>query len=179
MDKLITILLIASAITLNAQEENRKNRIKVNISYSSYQSNTSSGANIDASEIDFDRMGNYQINVIYVFPKIIEFGVYGGYSRNWFNYYTVGINANFQILPFVLPKLTQRLEVYAIGKVGQIFDENYYGVYSGFWEYSGGLGAGIYPFGKKRLGLFAEYTVGKYFFKENDNFKFGLSLRLF
>ena len=49
MDKLITILLIASAITLNAQEENRKNRIKVNISYSSYQSNTSSGANIDAS----------------------------------------------------------------------------------------------------------------------------------
>jgi len=87
MEKLIAILLIASALTLNAQEENRKNRIKVNISYSSYQSNTSSGTSIDASEIDFDRMGNYQINAIYVFPKSIEFGVYGGYSRNWFNYY--------------------------------------------------------------------------------------------
>lgn len=179
MEKLIAILLIASALTLNAQEENRKNRIKVNISYSSYQSNTSSGASIDASEIDFDRMGNYQINAIYVFPKIIEFGVYGGYSRNWFNYYNVGINAYIQILPFVLPKPTKRLDVYAIGKIGKTFEEGYYGGFSGFWEYSGGLGAGIYPFSKKRLGLFAEYTMGKYFFKENDNFKFGISLRLF
>ena len=178
MEKLIAILLIASALTLNAQEENRKNRIKVNISYSSYQSNTSSGTSIDASEIDFDRMGNYQINAIYVFPKSIEFGVYGGYSRNWFNYYNLGISANIQILPFFLPKPTKRLEVYAIWKIGQLFDESYFGDYDGFWEYSGGLGTGIYPFSKKRFGLFAEYTMGKYFFKENDNLKFGISLRI-
>lgn len=178
MEKLIAILLIASALTLNVQGETRKNRIKVNISYSSYQSNTSSGASIDASEIDFDRMGNYQVNAIYVFPKSIELGIYGGYSRNWFNYYNLGINANIQILPFVLPKLTKRFEVYAIGKIGKTFEEGYYGGFSGFWEYSGGLGTGIYLFSKKRLGLFAEYTMGKYFFKENDNLKFGITLRI-
>ncbi len=179
MRTFLTLFLSLAFFTINAQEENPKNRIRANISYSSYQSNTSSGTSIDTSEINYDRMGNYQINCIYVFHKSIEFGVYGGYSRNSFNYYNLGINANIQILPFFLPKPTKRLEVYAIAKVGKTFTEGYTGGFFGHWEYSGGLGTGIYPFSKKRFGLFAEYTMGKYFFKENDNFKFGLSLRLF
>ncbi len=173
MKKLITILLIASALTLNAQDGIQKNRIKANVSYSSYQSNILLG-----KARDFERMGNYQINIIYTLPKLVEFGVYGGYSWNTSDYYNLGINTNIQILPFILPKPTKRLELYVVGKVGQLFEVGF-GNYYKYWEYSGGLGASIYPFSKKRIGLFAEYTMGKYFHEENDNFKFGLSFRLF
>lgn len=88
-----------------------------------------------------------------------------------------GITFNYDILPLIINNNESRFEFYLTGKLGAFFLKlpNGYFPNGNNLEYAGGIGVSFYIF--NNLGIFSEYTIGKYFFEDYDNFKYGLSLK--
>jgi hypothetical protein len=80
-------------------------------------------------------------------------------------------------LPFFIKENDFRFDLYISGKYGGMYfntDDNYY--YHGN-ESEYGIGGGLSFYFTKHLGLYIEYTYGKYFFNDNDKLRYGITFK--
>ena len=137
-------------------------------------------------------VGNIRLEANYGILNYIETGIYVGYSKielikiNFADTIIIrkdcptpfyGITCNFHILPFLVKEKDFRFDLYLTGKLGALYfkspsDFNTHGQYS---EY--GLGGGLSFYLWKHLGAYAEYSYGKYYFKDDSNFRYGLTIK--
>ena len=136
-------------------------------------------------------MSNFKVEANYGINKFIELGIFTGFQHyEWLHYEWLdedflydelnesfaplfGVNANFHILPFLVPAKECRWDLYLTAKYGGCYlphkeldmPEFEYSKYR--HEYGLGLGAGYYF--KNIIGIFAEGALGQffYFYKEN------------
>ena len=185
----IILFIFFVAANLYSQESYIKNRWNIKLAYAHYQTNISISET--GAIIGHETTGNYQVEANYGILNFLETGVYLGYS-SWSidkSFYTYGGNINMHILPFFIQAEAFRFDAYLTGKVGGNVSERAYGTYNPYTseytntgsynytkrEYGMGLGAAFYLF--KRLGVFAEYSLGEYFFDDNKKFRAGLSFK--
>lgn len=95
-----------------------------------------------------------------------------------------GFSANYQILPLLIQSQAIKFDIYLTGRIGavsarwMIYDglDDYVNIWNkAFLEYSVGLGAG-YNF-TKHIGIFSEYTVGRFYNDGKMRFKGGLKYK--
>jgi hypothetical protein len=125
-------------------------------------------------------MGNYRVEANYGVSRQIETGIYTGFSyyQSLSAYWSYGINANYHLLPFIIDSDNFRFDLYFAGKFGgwksySTFSSSYRSPHK--LEYGFGPGVSFYLW--KHLGIFTEYCYGKYYFKENNNFRYGMTLK--
>jgi len=195
--ELSLLLLISNLITFNtySQDSYLKNRwnIKVGHSrmakYKPYQYYFLPGEN---------KISNLRFETNYGITDFLEAGVYGGLSlmeipvitedvvgNNISRYYSFdmfltpfyGLTINFHLLPFIIKKEDFRFDIYATGKIGGLFTTSKveYDLHGFESEYGIGGGISFYPW--KHVGFYTEYTFGKYFFQDNKNLRYGLSIK--
>jgi len=179
--------------SLNAQTDEYnysvKNRWTLKASYSRYKTAFWDDilVHIGDNFLGFKRkkMSNFKVETNYGINKFIETGVYIGFQHyEWLDegyLYGLsdepnksfaplfGINANFHILPFLVPVKECRWDVYLTAKYGGCYlphlelDDDPYFDYSKYrHEYGLGLGIGYYF--KNIIGIFAEGSLGQYFY---------------
>jgi hypothetical protein len=87
-----------------------------------------------------------------------------------------GINCNYHLMPLV--KEESKFDLYITGKMGGFYLNSKEGYFpnGNSPEYAIGIGATFWVF--KNIGVFSEYTYGKYYFMDNDNLKWGVSIKL-
>jgi len=190
LEKQISLILIIVLFSINSlgQEVQTNNRWNFKAGYSRAKTNKSITTENGLKRVS---VGNYQVEANYSFSKLIDAGVYFGYSRfetnnvNWTDLivytkysYTpfYGVNCVFHILP-LLVKTDSRFDLYITGKLGGlsiISPEGYY-PHGQSTEY--GLGSGFSFYLTKNLGLYAEYCYGKYYFKDDSKLRYGLTLK--
>lgn len=175
---LILISIFFFAAISRSQESYIKNRLAFKLGYANYQTNTSSES---AGTWKYNTTGNYQFEVDYGVLNFIESGIYVGYS-SWFgnSLYTYGGNINVHILPFIIQAKDFRFDAYLTGKVGGSTHRFEFltisnNTHNNMLEYGVGMGGAFYLF--KHFGVFAEYSLGKYFFIDNKKFRVGLSFK--
>jgi hypothetical protein len=136
------------------------------------------GDNFDPSQCR--KMANFKVETNYGFNKFIEIGIFVGFQHyEWYNDFSYnklnkslaplfGVNANFHILPFFVKSKNCHWDLYLTTKYGgcylphKEFDDPVFQVSKYRQEYGLGLGIGYYF--KNVIGLFAEGSVGQYFF---------------
>jgi hypothetical protein len=136
------------------------------------------------------QVGNFRIEANYGIRKFIEAGVYLGYSKinsigKRDSILTLterpaifyGINCNLHLFPLFVKENDFRFDLYLSGKYGGLTFTSPKGFYPGGTEseYSLGVGGSFYL--TKHLGVYGEYTYGKYFFKDNSKFRYGITLK--
>ncbi len=193
----IVVLTLITTTLMYSQEDYIKSKWKIKAAKSSHNTTALKG-NLK----DHKRTDNYQLELSYGLLNYLELGVYGGYSLNneWIideTNITYGFNLNLHILPLITKgKLLKFVDAYITAnwganyhKVKPFESKGYYGSGYGYTgtkpikiggesyvaEHGIGAGAAIYPF--ERLGIFAEYVFGTYFFKDNKRFRAGLVYR--
>jgi len=138
------------------------------------------------------KTGNYRIEGNYGVTNYIELGTYLGFQKieipsiNWTDSSVIdnsfvnplyGINANLHLFPFIIHQKDFRFDLYVTGKFGGVYyntPDNYY-LHGNMVEYGIGGGASFYIW--DHLGLYAEYCYGKYYFRDNKNFRYGLTFK--
>jgi hypothetical protein len=127
---------------------------------------------------------NFRVEMNHGFNRFLEIGAYLGYSKflayqprsggesGYAPTLFYGLTANFHLLPLIVKQRDFRFDVYLTGKFGG----NYYFTPAKDWiparghrtEYGSGLGLSFYVF--KNLGLFSEYTIGRFSYFDNYSF---------
>jgi hypothetical protein len=169
----LSILLCSlSNNKLNAQETYLKNRWNVKLSAAPYA--TINNIKRLSTTADFRLEGNYGI------LNFLEVGVYMGYARyiatisdtlegmvgGYYkpgHFLSYGINANLHIFPFFIKKPNFRFDLYVTAKYGgrsSLVSKEYKYEH----EWAAGLGFAFYF--SKCVGLFAEYSFGKFYIKD-------------
>jgi len=92
-------------------------------------------------------------STIHLFEQVSPNGT-RGYTRSGFFY---GVNCNFHLLPYVMKKDDLRFDLYVTGKLGGVTIKST----KSYEEHCLGGGAAIYLF--EHLGVFCEYTYGKFY----------------
>jgi len=188
----VLILLIVFPFSSDAQTDEYnysvKNRWTVKASYSRYK--TAFWDDIYAYVGDNflykkrKKMSNFKVEANYGINKYIETGIYAGFQHyEWLDEEYIsgfsdepnksfaplfGINANFHILPFLVPDKECHWDVYLTAKYGGCYlphlelEDPYFNYSKYRHEYGLGLGAGYYF--KNIIGIFAEGSLGQYFY---------------
>jgi len=192
--KQFILLLIFGFIIHNAFTQNFYIKDRINIKV---------GVSIYPPLLHNEKPVNIRIEMNYGFSRFLEAGAYLGYSKfyaypfNGGNGYAptpfYGVNSNLHILPLFVKQEDFRFDFYLTGKLGG----NYYFTPDKKWrparghrtEYGIGLGLSFYLF--KNLGLFTEYSLGRFsYFKQSfllgpdyyatgvqKNLRFGLTFK--
>ncbi len=171
------------------QESYIKNRLNFKAGYARYTTGMRGDKKVG--------VGNYRIETNYGILKYFETGAYIGYSR--FDYYRpievdsfstsysiegnntffYGANCNFHPLTFLIKKDAFRFDLYLTGKFGGVYFSKPLGphqeIRNHFAEYS--IGAGLSYYLGKHLGLFLEYSYGKYVYGDKNKLRYGLTLK--
>ncbi len=184
MKKSILTILLSGFFLFTAlcQDSYIKNRLNFKLAYSRYNNGWYSGMSSESQ-----RMGNYRLEANYGVTRHIETGLYAGFSsyQSMTNYWSYGINANYHLLPFIIDSDNFRFDLYFAGKFGGW--TSYFTLNNSFssidyshrsplkLEYGFGPGVSFYLW--KHLGIFTEYCFGKYYYKENSNLRYGLTLK--
>lgn len=192
--KIIFLLIVSTLLTFNVsgQDSYIKNRWNFKIGYARYKT----GSYIfKGSERKAETVGNYRIEANYGLLNYLEVGAYFGYSKFEFfeitssvdsifsiktkNYNTpfYGINLNFHIFPFLIKRDDFRFDLYVTGKYGGLFftTPDYYYLHGHVHEF--GIGGGFSFYIWKHLGLYIEYSYGKYHYEDNSNLRYGITLK--
>ena len=172
---LIIPYILFVVANLYSQESYIKSRWNLRLAYAHYQTNISSSKTGTAWK--YETTGNYQIEANYGILNFFEAGIYTGYSSYYSTnkLYTYGTNINVHILPLVIKAKSFRIDTYLAGKVGGNYYNSEHSNNDNVLEYGIGFGSAFYPF--KRLGVFAEYSFGEYFFEDNKKFRAGVTFK--
>jgi len=188
MPFILLMFMVLQTVSVNSQTNvynySVKNRWTVKASFSTYKTAFHGGLMIFVGD-NFDpdkmhKMANFKVEANYGINKFIEIGVFTGFQHYeyWKDYTTdtlskgfaplFGVNANFHILPFFVTSKNCRWDLYLTTKYGGCYlphkeiDQPDF-LYSKYrHEYGLGLGIGYYI--KNIIGIFAEGSVGEYFF---------------
>jgi hypothetical protein len=191
MKKAFCVIIISNLLVILSygQESYIKNRVNFKTGYSRYATNRSVISN---GKLKALTVGNYRIEANYGISNLIETGIYVGYSKfdsfriNWadtsFNFKNCstpfyGINCNFHLLPFLIKEDDFRFDLYISGKFGGLFFASPTGFFPTGSAFEYGIGGGLSFYIWKHLGVYAEYTYGKYFFRDNSNLRYGLTMK--
>ena len=176
---------------IKAQESYISNRLNIKIGYSNYSEGYKINNEIQTTphlrlECNY---GLFQFLETGAYLGISSFEITGGtreeYSKDEYLTPFYGININFHLLPFFIKANDFRIDFYLAGRFGGRYittPDNYY--YNGHYnEY--GIGPGISFYLLKHVGIFTEFYLGKFHFKEfvsenikdNDMIRFGLSFK--
>jgi hypothetical protein len=184
MEIFLVIVLFAFPLISSGQTSAIEDHINVKAGFSRYVSNI-----VKNHEPVY--YNNLKLEFNHKILKNLNAGIYFGYSKFQTTYINLvdttwvdrkepvlfyGINANYQILPMFIKK-ESRWDIYLTAKLGgyYIFSETGFVPSGNDYEYAIGIGIAFYVF--KHIGLFSEYTYGKYYFMDKDNLKAGISLR--
>lgn len=187
MKKVFLLFIISNfAVVFGfGQDSYIKDRWNFKAGYSLYKTNKS----INNKTVS---VRNYRIEANYGIFNYIEAGVYAGYSKfetrkiDWSDttifrknspalFY--GVNCNIHLLPLLVKEDDFRFDLYLTGKMGGLYITSPVGFFPHGNESEYALGGGVSFYLFKHLGLFAEYSYGKFFFKDNEKFRYGLSLK--
>jgi hypothetical protein len=181
---LLLLMLLCVSLDLFAQSSYIKDRLTLKIQYSRYPEYVISPED--------KTTGNIKINVNYGILNHVELGGYIGYCK--FNAHPeprkqhqqlhttnqkfthapgLGININYQFLPYLINAEDFRLDLYFSGNVGGFYrfsPENYIPVNAFILDYHVGVGFTVYLW--KHIGLFAKYGHANY-----ANFGYGVSYK--
>ncbi len=160
---IIYLVLFSSVIT--AQELNIKGRWNFKFTYSRVESNIGVTTKQEIKS-------NYGIEVNYGIFKTIEPNIFYSITISDFIIHHYGLGLNYQLLPHFIEANDFRFDLYIAAKIGQfkVSDSNWHD-----WEY--GIGPGLNFYLLQNLGLFTEFSFGKYFFEDNNRLRFGLSYK--
>jgi hypothetical protein len=165
---ILLILILCTAFQSSEAQNLIKYRYNVKLSYAQYRPMFSSNP----------KPGNVRIECNYGLLKNLETGIYSGYSRFYslsnhqvttgsnigrVNSLFYGITANFHLLPFLVKKDDFRFDFYLTGKLGGNYyfsKPDYFPARGHRTEYNVGLGLSFYLW--KHLGLFSEFSFGKF-----------------
>lgn len=169
----ITVLLLLIAIIpVNAYAQ-KDMRWNIKASYSSYVSITNGSAK-NIKYPGFRAEANYSIT------SYLEAGIYAGFLYADFVgstlHPTYGINVNFHVLPLIVKDSKLRFDPYVTGKFGGMYLRFPTPVHDS--EY--GLGVGLAYYIWKNVGIYAEYSYGKYYHggkPQRNSFRYGVSFR--
>ena len=100
----------------------------------------------------------------------LETGFYAGYARSTLYY---GVNCNYQLIPLLVKEDDIRFDLYITGKLGGVYGS--YFQKKSFAEYRIGGGFSFYLL--KHIGLFTEYSYGKFNLLNSKIFRFGLTMK--
>lgn len=187
MKKTLFLILLSNLILTFSfgQDSYLKNRWNFKVGYSRYGTNRS----INYKQITAP---NYRIEANYGIRNLIEPGVYFGYSKfesskiNWGDStimqndspaFFYGINCNFHLLPLFVKEDDFRFDLYLTGKIGGLYIASPTGFVPNGSESEYGLGGGLSFYLWKHLGVYVEYSYGKYFFKDNSKLRYGLTTK--
>ena len=183
---LITFLPCSLSVSGQENEYNYsvKNRWTIKASYSRYKTAfwDDIPAHIGDNFLSFKRkkMSNFKVETNYGINKFIETGVYIGFQHyEWYGEDIslepnksfaplFGVNVNFHILPFLVQSEKCRWDVYLTAKYGGCYlphlelDDPVFDYSKYRHEYGLGLGIGYYF--KNIIGIFAEGSLGQYFY---------------
>lgn len=184
----LSLILILNLVSFTgiSQDSYIKNRIRVKSGY---------GRITDPYNLEYDRTSYFQLAGTYGILEWLETGVYTGYSSAETMYLNpsaqstmhevkstnnlfYGLSLDFHLLPFLIEKKDFRFDLYLTGKLGGAFlmSEEYYRPEKGHrTEYGGGIGAAFYL--GKHWGIFSEYSLGNYFYEDNDRLTGGIILK--
>jgi hypothetical protein len=185
MKKALYIFILSNLIVICSygQDSYIKHRWNFKASYSRYNTNI-------RTYRERIQVGNFRIEANYGIRKFIETGVYLGYSKiNSIGHRDsiltlterpaifYGINCNLHLFPLFVKENDFRFDLYLTGKYGGLTFTSPKSFYPGGTEseYSLGVGGSFYL--TKHLGVYGEYTYGKYFFKDNSKFRYGITLK--
>lgn len=191
MKKAFFVIIISNLLVILSygQESYIKSRLNFKTGYSRYTTNNGVVSN---GKVKALTVGNYRIEANYGISNLIETGIYVGYSKfdsfriNWadtsFNFTACptpfyGINCNFHLLPLLIKEDDFRFDLYLSGKFGGLFFDSPTGFFPTGSAFEYGIGGGLSFYIWKHLGVYAEYTYGKYFFRDNSNLKYGLTMK--
>ncbi len=187
MKNIYILFIISNLLVIDSfgQETYIKNRWNFKAGYSLYKS--SFYRNNLAVPVR-----NYRLEANYGILNYFETGVYAGYSK--FELFKIdfadstvirkecatpfyGISCNFHLFPFLIKEDDFRFDLYFTGKLGG----EYFTSPAGFKPHGNvseyGLGAGMSFYIFRHSGIFAEYSYGKYYFRDNHKFRYGLTLK--
>ena len=182
------IILLINLISFSGISQNSyiKNRISIKSGY---------GRILDPYNFEYDKTSYFQIAGLYGLLDWLETGIYTGYSSietmylnpsssftmrevKATNNLSYGISVNFHLLPFLIEDKDFRFDFYLTGKLGgtYLLNDEYYRPEKGHrTEYGGGIGAAFYP--GKHWGIYGEYSLGNYFYEDNDRLLGGIILK--
>lgn len=181
---ILALLLSLGNAKLSAQESYLKNRWNIKLSYAPYATGilrgTSSGDFKMLKTADFRLEGNYGV------LNFLEVGLYVGYARYkdaiWDasdlipdsnglisgevkdgHVLSYGINANLHIFPFFIKKPDFRFDLYVTAKYGgrsSLVSKDFR------YSHEFGIGLGFAFYFSKYVGIFGEYSIGRYYLGE-------------
>jgi hypothetical protein len=168
----------------NGQDSNSKDCYNIKAGYSRYVSNVIS----NNKHVYYN---NFKLELNYEILNHVDAGLYVGYSKFQTTKYNLsdttwvhskqptlfyGISCNYHLLP-ILMKKEGCCDIYITGKLGGYYvnSRNGFVPIGNDYEYAIGIGVAFYIF--KHVGVFSEYTYGKYYYKDHDNLKCGISLK--
>ena len=195
--KLALLLLLGHLIITNAfsQDSYLKNRWNIKAGYSRQLKYTPYGGYY---YFESNRISNLRFEINYGITDYLETGIYAGLSLMEIPIVTridtgnvhsmsasydmfvtpfYGLTFNFHLLPFLIKQNDFRFDLYATGKYGGLFttSKEEYDLHGFVTEYGIGGGLSFYPW--KHLGFYTEYCFGKFFFEDNKNFRYGLTIK--
>ena len=185
MKKVLYIFILSNLFVICSygQDSYIKHRWNFKAGYSKYNTNIRTSR-------ERIQVGNFRIEANYGIRKLIEAGVYLGYSKiNSFCYRDsililterpaifYGINCNLHLLPLIVKEDDFRFDLYLAGKYGEVTFTSPIGFFPGGTESEYSLGGGASFYLTKHLGIYGEYTYGKYFYKDNSKFRYGITLK--
>jgi hypothetical protein len=150
---------------------------------------------------------NFRIEGNYGISNYIELGAYLGYSHfNFFhklspdsisggpysiednNTLFYGSSLNFHLLPFLIKEDDFRFDLYGTAKAGGLYFQKPYDIFVGHYPvffsqsnkrmlFEYGFGGGLSFYLWKHLGVYGEYTFGKYYLIGNHQLRYGLTMK--
>jgi hypothetical protein len=172
---------------LNAQETVSAGRFSYNLGYSRFVVGKKSSIQGGDQKMKNITTGNLRLETNYRINNYFEAGAYIGFS----NYETIiigedlisftmkkylapsyGIKLNFQGLSYLTKNEDLRLKIYLTCKYGGQYFKM---AQINRPEYGTGLGISYNIW--RHLGIYGEYSVGKYYVNSNTNFRYGLIVR--
>lgn len=136
----------------------------------------------------------YELEANYSFFRDIDFGVYVAYSKLLHPYFDVydnihysfvsskavfyGIKMKFHLMPLLFHQNNSRFDIYANVRTGFVNEYWRFAFVSDSYEHKKGFeiggGLGISYMFSKHLGIFGEYSYGKFYNDDNSLLKGGL-----
>ncbi len=183
-----TILILTATVSFSQEGYIHKRwNIKAGFSFleSSRSSRTPSGS------FKPELVSNFRAEINYGINGFIETGGYMGLSNLWaykflsshFGYiedYTAwfyGANVNIHLLPFLISEDDFRFDLYLTGRAGVLQHTSPPGFSPHGFDFDGGAGPGASFYLFDHWGLYAEYTFGRFYFRDNHNLRFGLTIK--
>lgn len=184
----LTVLLscfVLLPVTVVANSHGNKSPFDLKLGYSRY----TTGRQINNKR---EHRGNYRLEMNYSINKLFSTGIYVGLGTNngiaygdTKNYIipNYGVSANFHPLPLITDAYkNSRMDFYLHAKFGGQYvpTPNHYSTHGHYNEYGVGVGLAYYIW--QHIGVFCDYSFGKFhlspssFVKDNHNLRLGLDI---